>query len=854
MRKLNVLDTFRNKSELYIPILDGKTYLYWFETNPTNERLLYHEMYDLWKKQYDYLKSTIEVSGYTYAVGARTVYDTVAYDVNGNAISYFDIFYGAKIESIDGMLLDSEQLLSNPNITTNTTGWSVTGTGASITYVSGRANLTGTSTTITLYQTGLSLVSGNKYTVLLKVEENGIDLTSIKVYNGSTYLTISSTIPAGNNMYSLTFAVATTHTSINIQFTSATTINCYVDDIYLFNTFNQISNKQHSPLYATTFDLMSDAQIEAQMYLWVNDGTLPNDLLDVVNPEIEAVGKNLFDKTTSVSGYILASTGALVANSSYRSSDYIKIKPTLTYYSNQGASSGTAGYAFYDINKTFISGVVSTTTNFTFTTPSNAYYVRFCVNLGVGGGNVDTLQFELGSTATAYEEYISATQKFIGLDGSDVHLRRLPNGVKDTIEIVDGKAYWVKRITTKTFDGSGTWNIDTTLTNTARFFYQTGGSSQPYGASLFCSDFLYVAGNISGLDYELSGYSAGGAGYFEINILKSRLASVDATGFKAWLASNNITIYYALTTPVTTEIASIGYLLGMPNVTYYQQQTLATNFKVNKYTDIFNENIEGPLDSYYDLGWFASEPEQSTVDAWQAEYEMISLSVRVPELVKCIEPVGLGNRFKLLAVDDTVYGHELDFEDISFKMYFGVNFDAYKGYHAMMNMLRSNKAIIKYDWGIGPRYNDVRLLNAPKTEKDTSLLIISKFYFKRLNPFYELIEVSEEEDMKNESDLDSPVKLDLTVSNTTVSIKLLDAASGVQQEISFDFTGVSTPFNLTIDPETKKLLIDDITDAYDYANHTKDSFIYLPGDSEIYSINITGAAVNKITYKKWVIS
>jgi hypothetical protein len=242
------------------------------------------------------------------------------------------------------------------------------------------------------------------------------------------------------------------------------------------------------------------------------------------------------------------------------------------------------------------------------------------------------------------------------------------------------------------------------------------------------------------------------------------------------------------------------------------------------------------------------------LDTMLVHYLLVKNIVIYPEIYVPIEPVGLGNRFKLLAVDDTVYGHELDFEDISFKMYFGVNFDAYKGYHAMMNMLRSNKAIIEYDWGIGPRYNDVRLLNAPKTEKDTSLLIISKFYFKRLNPFYELIEVSDEEDMKNESDLDSPVKLDLTVSNTTVSIKLLDTSSGVQQEISFDFTGVSTPFNLTIDPETKKLLIDDITDAYDYADHTKDSFIYLPGDSEIYSINITGAAVNKITYKKWVIS
>jgi hypothetical protein len=325
------------------------------------------------------------------------------------------------------------------------------------------------------------------------------------------------------------------------------------------------------------------------------------------------------------------------------------------------------------------------------------------------------------------------------------------------------------------------------------------------------------------------------------------------------------TTYYAST--VDVGFRSLGGLITPTENEYHKFSDIYTWVYNSQYTPfrIYSETFAGTNlqsnDELHIRNWelisfehFDELITKEQLDTMLVHYLLVKNIVIYPEIYVPIEPVGLGNRFKLLAVDDTVYGHELDFEDISFKMYFGVNFDAYKGYHAMMNMLRSNKAIIEYDWGIGPRYNDVRLLNAPKTEKDTSLLIISKFYFKRLNPFYELIEVSDEEDMKNESDLDSPVKLDLTVSNTTVSIKLLDTSSGVQQEISFDFTGVSTPFNLTIDPETKKLLIDDITDAYDYADHTKDSFIYLPGDSEIYSINITGAAVNKITYKKWVIS
>lgn len=242
------------------------------------------------------------------------------------------------------------------------------------------------------------------------------------------------------------------------------------------------------------------------------------------------------------------------------------------------------------------------------------------------------------------------------------------------------------------------------------------------------------------------------------------------------------------------------------------------------------------------------------LDTMLAHYLLVKNIVIYPEIYVPTEPIGLGNRFKLLSVDENIYGHELDFEDISFKMYFGVNYDAYKGYNDLMNMLKNNKAVIQYDWGIGPRLNDVRLIHAPKTEKNTSMLIVSKFIFKRLNPFYEMIEVVANEDMKNSSDLESPIKLDLTVNNTAVSIKLLDTSSGVQRWISFDFTGVSTPFNLTIDPESKKLLIDGMTDAYDYVDHTKDSFIYLPGDNEVYTLNITGAAVNQITYKKWVIS
>ena len=131
-----------------------------------------------------------------------------------------------------------------------------------------------------------------------------------------------------------------------------------------------------------------------------------------INNYYEAVGKNLFDKSKASVGFINASTGAFTSNSTYIASDYTLVKPSTTYFVNQGVGSGTAGYAFYDSNKTYISGtVVGSTTTYSFTVPSGAKYVRISVNSGYGG-NKETLQLEAGSLATTYEAYIEPNNLF----------------------------------------------------------------------------------------------------------------------------------------------------------------------------------------------------------------------------------------------------------------------------------------------------------------------------------------------------------------------------------------------------------------------------------------------------------
>ncbi|MGK0554466.1 SGNH/GDSL hydrolase family protein [Macrococcus capreoli] len=110
---------------------------------------------------------------------------------------------------------------------------------------------------------------------------------------------------------------------------------------------------------------------------------------------------NLFNKAKATTGYYVNQTnGAINANASYSASDYISIKPSMTYTK----SNTLQYYAFYDANKTFISNAATSTNS--ITSPSNASYVRVtCLT-----SNLDTFMLVEGSTIPStyqkFEEYI----------------------------------------------------------------------------------------------------------------------------------------------------------------------------------------------------------------------------------------------------------------------------------------------------------------------------------------------------------------------------------------------------------------------------------------------------------------
>ena len=110
----------------------------------------------------------------------------------------------------------------------------------------------------------------------------------------------------------------------------------------------------------------------------------------------DVVCKNLFNKDTITAGYRLTTAGTYV-DSNYFVSDFIEIEPNTTYTVNYEMSVYTR-MLFYDADKNILK---ANETNATFTTPSNAKYIR----IGQLLTELNNVQLEKGSIATDYTPY-----------------------------------------------------------------------------------------------------------------------------------------------------------------------------------------------------------------------------------------------------------------------------------------------------------------------------------------------------------------------------------------------------------------------------------------------------------------
>lgn len=188
------------------------------------------------------------------------------------------------------------------------------------------------------------------------------------------------------------------------NYTNGGTITTPAGCVYVRYSFHSSFNLNNMQFEAGT----SKTLYEAYGYC-VDNAKLARALLSANNVNFLTTGKNLYNYATdTVDTYISWTSGNPEANADYRASDFIPVLPNTEY-----TQSTTLHYAWYDVNKVFISGSNSTNASGprTITSPSNAVYIRVNTRISTNFEPYSSYQLELGSENTTYESW---NQRLVG--------------------------------------------------------------------------------------------------------------------------------------------------------------------------------------------------------------------------------------------------------------------------------------------------------------------------------------------------------------------------------------------------------------------------------------------------------
>lgn len=237
-------------------------------------------------------------------------------------------------------------------------------------------------------------------------------------------------------------------------------------------------------------------------------------------------------------GTIDGTTGTLQnANNRVRTGlikhEYIKTL-TCSFNSEQQISVG-----FYDKDGVYINAS-GWKTDKNITLPSNCVYIR---------GLFAKLDHSACSISDFDNVLISQDSLIPYVNG----LKSLPNGVCDTLESREDGIYFVKRIEKVEFDGDDNedWSLQSINTNNLSNFLIRLSLASKNRQSSMCSKLIVDDNGIANAIRE--GYHiVDNSTELYIRILSEKANTVE--GFKKWLQTNPITLYYELAEPIETKL------------------------------------------------------------------------------------------------------------------------------------------------------------------------------------------------------------------------------------------------------------------------------------------------------------
>lgn len=170
------------------------------------------------------------------------------------------------------------------------------------------------------------------------------------------------------------------------------------------------------------------------------------------------------------------------------------------------------------------------------------------------------IQLEDSLTSTSYEPY-KEDKKEISLNEP---LRGLPNGVRDTIELIDGRWKLVRRCGEVVLDGNRTWTIWSNNTDGQNLTY----NAHVYSADLDITKKTTSDSNLNVINDKVTNHYRSfidrtgesiivASSILHLSILRTKLETQDTTGLKKWLSQNPIKVVYELATPIIEDISPV---------------------------------------------------------------------------------------------------------------------------------------------------------------------------------------------------------------------------------------------------------------------------------------------------------
>lgn len=278
-------------------------------------------------------------------------------------------------------------------------------------------------------------------------------------------------------------------------------------------------------------------------------------------------GKNLY--TEIELGDIDNSTGKLVvSNRFFRTKHFINVKPRINYTEHsENEKYLNAKLYEYDINKNFIKA--KTLAQSTFTTSENTNFIKIVgrknSQANIEPNDLASLKLSLNegtSFLTPYEPR-KKNKKEILITMSN-GLKGLIDEAYDTLESSEDGVYLIQKIGRTIEDGSKTYDYVEDLSGTdVLFFFRTlsDGAISSTKISTLSDKFTAYAtinrGTNKNRNIEACYLGDGSRPLLQFHINKSKLETPDIAGFKKWLQTNPVTVYYELAEPIEYKISNL---------------------------------------------------------------------------------------------------------------------------------------------------------------------------------------------------------------------------------------------------------------------------------------------------------